>query len=52
MLERMDTFFENRLSGYDRHMMTGIEGAEEFYSCTASQLPKEAEAQILDLYQF
>ena len=49
MLERMDIFFENRLSDYDCHMMRDIEGAEEFYSSTASELPKEANAQILDL---
>ena len=25
MLEKMSTFFENRLDGYDEHMMTNIE---------------------------
>ena len=49
MLEKMDIFFENRLSGYDDHMLTAIEGAEEFYEYTAAQLPQEAEAHILDL---
>ena len=49
MLEKMDVFFENRLSGYDEHMMTNIEGADEFYKYTAAQLPPEAEAEILDL---
>lgn len=49
MLEKMDTFFENRLSGYDEHMLTTIEGAEEFYKYTAAQLPLEKEAEVLDL---
>lgn len=39
MLERMDIFFENRLTGYDEHMLTNIEGADEFYKFTAKQLP-------------
>lgn len=38
MLERMDIFFENRLAGYDEHMLTNIEGANEFYKFTAAQL--------------
>lgn len=49
MLEKMDTFFENRLSDYDEHMITTIEGADEFYKYTAACLPKEAEAEVLDL---
>lgn len=49
MLEKMDSFFENRLSDYDEHMRTTIKGADEFYKYTASQLPKEAETEILDL---
>ena len=46
MLEKMADFFENRLDGYDEHMMTNIEGAAEFYPFTASQLPQ---GHILDL---
>ena len=34
MLEKMSEFFENRLNGYDRHMMTNIESATEFYPFT------------------
>lgn len=49
MLERMDVFFENRLAGYDEHMLTNIEGATEFYKFTASQLPMEATCEVLDL---
>ncbi len=49
MLERMDVFFENRLAGYDEHMMTDIEGAREFYRFTALQLPTEAGSEVLDL---
>lgn len=48
-LERMEVFFENRLTGYDDHMRTNIEGAVEFYQFTAAQLPMEAESEILDL---
>ena len=49
MLEKMDQFFENRLSDYDRHMLDDIEFASGFYAYTASQLPKTPEAHILDL---
>lgn len=49
MLEKMETFFANRLSGYDEHMLTAIEGASEFYKYTASRLPREAGAEVLDL---
>ncbi len=49
MLEKMDLFFEARLEGYDEHMLTEIEGAEEFYPFTAGCLPKEAGAKVLDL---
>ena len=49
MLERMDLFFEARLSDYDEHMLREIEGAQEFYPYTASQLPCEAGTQVLDL---
>lgn len=49
MLERMDLFFEARLSDYDAHMLRDIEGAREFYPYTASQLPREAGTQVLDL---
>ena len=31
MLEKMSDFFEARLDGYDEHMMTNIESANEFY---------------------
>ena len=49
MLEKMDKFFENRLSDYDRHMLTDIDGASGFYTYTAAQLPQIPEAIILDL---
>ena len=39
MLEKMADFFENRLDGYDEHMMTNIEAADEFYPFTAKRLP-------------
>lgn len=49
MLEEMALFFENRLAGYDEHMMTTIAGAEEFYKYTAAQLPTAERCAILDL---
>ncbi len=49
MLEEMAAFFENRIEGYDEHMMTAIEGAAEFYKFTAAQLPLEKSKEILDL---
>ena len=49
MLEKMGAFFEARLDGYDAHMMTNIESAEEFYPFTAHCLPREPGAKILDL---
>ncbi|MBE6665718.1 MAG: class I SAM-dependent methyltransferase [Ruminococcaceae bacterium] len=49
MLEKMSDFFENRLSGYDQHMMANIESATEFYPFTAAMLPKNENCHILDL---
>ena len=49
MLEKMADFFENRLDGYDEHMMTNIEAANEFYPFTAKQLPTTENCHILDL---
>lgn len=49
MLEKMSDFFENRLTGYDEHMLSNIYGAKEFYAYTASLLPTAADAEILDL---
>lgn len=49
MLEKMRDFFENRLDGYDEHMMTNIESASEFYPFTAKALPDTKGCKILDL---
>lgn len=49
MLERMAEFFENRLDGYDEHMMANIECASEFYPFTARCLPVNKDCRILDL---
>lgn len=49
MLEEMALFFENRLTDYDEHMRTEIEGAAEFYRFTAGQLPGAGACEILDL---
>ncbi len=48
-LEEMAAFFEARLDGYDEHMLTNIESAEEFYPYTAAQLPVKEGAKLLDL---
>ena len=48
-LERMDAFFAARVDGYDEHMRTTIEGASGFYAYTASLLPPESGARVLDL---
>ena len=48
-LERMDDFFAARVDGYDDHMRTCIEGASDFYAYTASLLPMDKNAQVLDL---
>ena len=49
MLEKMSDFFELRLDGYDEHMMTAIESADEFYPFTARQLPTAPSSHVLDL---
>ena len=49
MLEKMSDFFEARLDGYDEHMMTNIESANEFYPFTARQLPIAESSCVLDL---
>jgi tRNA (cmo5U34)-methyltransferase len=49
MLEKMGEFFDKRLSGYDEHMLTEIESANEFYPYTAGLLPKKNGAKVLDL---
>jgi putative AdoMet-dependent methyltransferase len=49
MLEKMDAFFHARLEGYDAHMLTNIEGAQEFYPYTAGLLPDHPGVCVLDL---
>lgn len=49
MLEKMDDFFTARVNGYDEHMKSNIKGADSFYKYTASLLPKEKNANVLDL---
>ena len=49
MLEKMDLFFEARISDYDEHMLRDIEGAREFYPFTTSLLPRQEGARVLDL---
>ena len=49
MLEKMSDFFEARLEGYDAHMLTNIQSADEFYPFTARQLPMTENCAVLDL---
>ena len=49
MLEKMDDFFTVRVDGYDEHMKRNIHGASSFYAFTASLLPTEKNANVLDL---
>ena len=49
MLEKMAEFFDNRIEDYDKHMLSCIVGAEEFYPFTARALPSSPNAEILDL---
>ena len=49
MLEKMSEFFENRLGGYDAHMMANIASARDFYPFTAGSLPTTENSRILDL---
>ena len=48
-LEKMDDFFAARVDGYDEHMRATIEGADDFYAYTASLLPADTGARVLDL---
>lgn len=49
MLEKMNDFFNRRLEGYEDHQLNAIDGAREFYPYTASLLPAQNNARILDL---
>ena len=49
MLEKMGEFFEARLSGYEKHQLTCIDSAREFYPFTASCLPQMVDSNVLDL---
>lgn len=49
MLEKMGEFFDRRLDGYDEHQLTVIDSAEIFYPFTASLLPMNHDAHVLDL---
>lgn len=49
MLEKMDEFFDNRADTYDKHQLSCIFAAKEFYPYTANCLPKKTSAKVLDL---
>lgn len=49
MLEKINDFFNRRVDGYEEHQLNVIEGAREFYPYTASCLPMQDGAEVLDL---
>jgi len=49
MLEKTGDFFDKRLSEYDKHQMTCIDSAEQFYLFMAKCLPTGAKSRVLDL---
>lgn len=49
MLERMDSFFNCRVEGYEEHQLNAIDCAREFYPFTADCLPGGEGARVLDL---
>lgn len=49
MLEEMGAFFDSRLEEYEKHQLTAIASAGEFYPFTARHLPLRPGAEILDL---
>lgn len=49
MLEKMEDFFNHRISGYEQHQLNEIESAQEFYPFTADCLPANKDTVILDL---
>lgn len=49
MLEKMGSFFDDRLDGYDEHQLNCIDSAREFYPYTAGCLPQGKAVSILDL---
>ena len=48
MLERMDSFFEKRVVGYDEHMINEVEGCKEGYAKIAELVPEGIQS-LLDL---
>lgn len=49
MLEKMNEFFNKRVDGYEEHQLNMIDGAQEFYPYTATCLPMQENAEVLDL---
>ena len=49
MIEKMAEFFNARVDGYEEHMLTCIEGAEEYYRETVKCFPVTERLRLLDL---
>ncbi|HEY5562281.1 MAG TPA: class I SAM-dependent methyltransferase [Clostridiaceae bacterium] len=48
-LEEMSSFFNNRVEGYEEHMMNNVAGSNIFYIETAKLIPKAKGLKLLDL---
>jgi tRNA (cmo5U34)-methyltransferase len=48
-LEEMSSFFNNRVDGYEQHMMDYVDGADKYYIETAKLIPKLNGLKLLDL---
>ena len=48
-LEKMGSFFNNRVNDYEEHMMSNVEGADKYYIETAKLIPKVNGLKLLDL---
>ena len=49
MLEPMGDFFDKRVSFYDEHMKTEVDGADRYYEITAGLFPRQNGMRLLDL---
>ena len=49
MLEKMGEFFDKRLAEYEKHQLSCIDSAREFYTYTARCLPLHFGCRIIDL---
>ncbi|MCI1946157.1 class I SAM-dependent methyltransferase [Clostridium luticellarii] len=48
-LEEMGSFFNERVDGYEQHMLNNVAGSDKYYIETAKLIPKITGLKILDL---